>query len=129
MLLTKAWISTKLSASSSLTTLIGGTSHILDAWPLSVNIFPLLILTDENQIDVEYLDNKATGSEANIKIDIFSKADAGLPTTSAIGVLVASVFSDLLFHCGFNGEVPDPTEGVRHRVMRFSRKLLPSDLN
>jgi len=128
MLQTKAFFYGKLSTDSALISLLGSTNNISDAWPEVVNTFPMVIIMDDNQRDWEFVDNKPKGSSVTVTIHIFTKAKAGAPTTSAIGSAVALVFYNLDFACTSNGEVSDPVPDVRHRIMRFSRELFPSEL-
>ena len=124
MINTKALYYSKLIGNSALTTLIGGTTHIANACPEVIPTFPFVAFTDETQEDYEYADNVPHGEHIAVKIDIYTKINTGQPTTWDIGSLVYAVFAAEFFHCGTNGEVPDPTEGVRHRVMRFSREII-----
>lgn len=126
MLMTKAWIYGKMSVDAGILAAVGSTDNIVDAWPEQFLTFPLIVYQDDNQADGEFADNKPTMSKQRFRIDIFQKIDKG--TTSAIGSAVALFFKDLFFTCGTNGEVQDVTEGVRHRVMRFSRELFTSDI-
>jgi hypothetical protein len=114
----------KLVANTALTTLLGGTAHIANACPEVITTFPFVAFTDDDQDDSMYADNVPHSSNVRVRIDIYTKINAGMPTTFDIGELVYNVFTALYFHCGTNGEVSDPTEGVRHRVMRFSREVI-----
>jgi hypothetical protein len=126
MLALKSWVYGKISTDSALLALIGDTSHITDAWPEVFTVFPMVIYQDDNQQDWEWADNTPSGTSARIRVDIFTKLDG--PTTTQIGMEVARIFRTNLFNCGTNGEVPDPTEGVRHRVMRFNRAFFPGQI-
>ena len=126
MLAIKSWVYGKISGDAALVALLGDTSHISDAWPEVFTIFPMVIYQDDNQQDWEWSDNIPLGTSARIRVDIFTKTD--LPTTTAIGMEVSRIFRVNLFNCGSNGEVFDPTEGVRHRVMRFNRGFFPGQL-
>jgi len=126
MLLTKAWVYKMFSTDSALLALIGATGHIVDAWAEKINTFPLVIIQDDTQMDAEFADNLPTVSKLRIRIDVFSKLD--LVDTDDIGYEIARIMKMQYFTCGSNGEVQDPVEGVRHRVMRFSRELFTSDI-
>ena len=126
MLATKPWIYGKMANDSALIALLGSTDNITDAWPEVFTIFPMVIYTEDNQSDWEWRDNTPSGSDCRIKIDIFTKLDG--PTTTNIGINIARIMGGLSFGCGKNGEVPDQTEGVRHRVMRFNRALVTSNI-
>jgi hypothetical protein len=126
MLNSKADLYGKLSTDAGLLAVIGSSNNITDAWGETIESFPLVIYQDDDQKDGEFADNMPTMSRVRYRIDIFTKLD--LATTSVIGQQVARFFRDAFFTCGTNGEVQDPTEGVRHRVMRFSRELFTSDI-
>jgi hypothetical protein len=128
MLASKIWYWNTISADSALLIQLGGASHLADARPEVITIFPMVILTDEEQHDMEFADNKPKAVTQVVKVDIFTKNISGLSTTSEIGINVARIFDDLFFACLGNREVPEPLDGFRHRVMRFSRELFPSDL-
>lgn len=128
MLATKAWYWNEVISDSVLLTQLGGIEHVSDARPEIITTFPMVILTDENQLDREFADNRPSAVRQQIKVDIFTKILAGAATTSDIGINVARIFGELFFTCTGNQETPEPSESVRHRVMRFSRDLFPSDL-
>ena len=56
-------------------------------------------------------------------IHIFSKKLDGYVTTSEIGVIIANVMNDDLWHCSQNGEISDPDPDAEHRVMRFEKSI------
>lgn len=126
MLASKAWIYSQLSSYAPLLSVVSFNS-IADYRPEIITQFPSVIISDDNQMDFEYVDNRAVMSIVRVKIDIFTKIE--LATTTAIGKPIADLFDSLSFHCSANGEVPDPIEGVRHRVMLFSRALFPSEIS
>lgn len=126
MLSTKANIYGKLSVDAGLLSVIGTAANISDIYPETVTVFPMVIYQDDNQADGEYCDNKPTISAQRFTVHVFTKLDG--PTTTAIAQQVARFFMDEYYHCVSNGEVSEPTEGVRHRVMIFSRELFASDI-
>ena len=127
MLATKKYFYTALSTDTALDTALGS-GLVVDQYPAQVNTFPLVVYIDDNQSDGEYADNQPMISRARVVVHIFTKATAGYPTTTTLGILVANVFRGLFFNCVSNGEVPEPDEGVRHRVMIFSRELFPEEM-
>jgi hypothetical protein len=128
MLAIKKAVRTFITADTALVSAFVSTAHIVDAWPQTIETFPLLIITEENQSDMEYKDNLPTMSRVRIKCDIFTKDDAAYPTSSTLGGHVARVFMAQFWNASTNGETPDDTVGVRHRVMRFNREMLPGNL-
>lgn len=126
MLATKAWIYGQVSAYAPLLTVVGSDDRVVDARPEIIESFPLVVLTDEDQRDTEYADNVPFGSMVRVKADIFTDMESA--TTTAIATPLCALFLSLGFHCSGNGEVPDPSPDVRHRVLRFSREVFPSDV-
>ena len=126
MLATKDKIYTMLTTNVALLALVGGADHIVSAWGETIEIFPLVIYQDENQSDMEFADNKPMASSVRYRIDVFTTTD--LASTTEIGQAIAIVMMADFFTCGTNGEVFEVTEGVKHRVMRFSRELFTSDI-
>jgi hypothetical protein len=127
MLATKAWIYGKLAALPGLLAIVGDASHISDAWPDIVELFPMVIYTDSDQADDEYADNMPKASVQEFSIDIFTKLDTA--TTTQIALPIATFFAGFFFSCLKNGEVPDVAMDVRHRVLRYRRELFPTNLN
>jgi hypothetical protein len=123
MISTKAYIYSTLSTDATLLALIGDATHISNFMPEVISVFPMVVFQDLNQVDFEFSDNLPIGSSADVQIDIYVKANAGAKTTWDIGSRVYDIMRDKFFACKYNGEVPDPTEGVRHRIMRFSREF------
>lgn len=129
MLSTKKYYYDKLKADTALIALVGtAADHIKDAWPEAITVWPMVIYQDDDQSDFFYTDNKPTASSARVRIDIFTKNDGIMATTTSIGKAVANIFGNEYWHCGTNGEVQDVVEGARHRVMRFSRELFAGDI-
>jgi len=128
MFATKKAVRTFIVADTALVSAFISTAHIVDSYPVTVETFPLLIITDENQTDGEYTDNLPTMSRCRIKCDVFTKDDPASPTSSTLGGHVARVFMAQFWNCSSNGETPDETIGVRHRVMRFNREVFASEI-
>ena len=97
--------------------------NILNAYPASVEDFPCIAFIDENQSDGEYADNKHNADNCSVMIHIFSKKLDEYVTTSEIGVIIANVLNEDLWHCSLNREVTDPDPSVEHRVMSFSKSI------
>ena len=125
---TKPWIYGKLSVDAGVLAALGSTGSVVDIRPETIETFPLIVYTDENQVDFEFASNKPTMSAQRFKIDIFGKTD-GATTVEAIGGAVCSFFNGLFFTCTTNGDVPDPDISIRHRILRFSRELFATDLS
>ncbi len=128
MLNVKPWYYSMMTGDTELVTLLGGSDRIRDVRPEVVSIYPAVFYTDESQFDVEYADNRPTASSVRLLLDIYTMVENGYPPADEIALVLARLFGDKMFHCGQNGDVPDPVSGVQHRRMRFSRGVVPSDL-
>lgn len=98
--------------------------NILSAWPgEEIETFPCIIFMDNNQNDSEYNDNKAAANDCSVQIHIFTKKLDGYTSASDIGIAIAEVFNEDLWHCSQNGEVADPDPDAEHRVMGFNKSI------
>lgn len=112
----------QLLSNALITALVPG-DNILNAYPNEIENYPCIVFLDENQNDTEYADNKPTSDRCSVMIHIFSKKLDGYVTTSEIGVIIANVMNDDLWHCSQNGEIGDPDPDAEHRVMRFEKSI------
>lgn len=115
-------IYSQLLSNSLITALVPG-ENILNAYPNEIENYPCIIFLDENQNDTEYADNKPSADRCSVMIHIFSKKLDGYVTTSEIGVIIAEVMNNDLWHCSQNGEISDPDPDAEHRVMRFEKSI------
>lgn len=97
--------------------------NIFNSYPGEVEIFPCIAFVDDNQSDGEYADNKHMADNCSVEIHIFTKKLENYVTSSEIGVIIAEVMNDDLWHCSMNREIGDPKPDVEHRVMRFSKSI------
>ena len=121
---TGAFVYTKLSTDSTLLSLVGSTDHIIASYPETITVFPLVIFRELDQHDVEFCDDLPIGSNSTYVVDVYVKEDTPTP----ISIAVCNIFKGIYWACNYNSDVPDPDALVRHRVMHFTRPLLPSDL-
>lgn len=112
----------KLLNDERITTLVSE-DNILNAYPASVEDFPCIVFIDENQSDEQYADNFATTSRCSVTIHIFSKKLDEYVTTSEIGVIIARVMNEDLWHCSMNREISDTNPDVEHRIMDFEKSI------
>lgn len=101
-----------------------GEDNILDAYPETVETFPCVIFLEENQLDREFADNQPLADELSLTVHIFTKSLDGYPTTSEIGLVVATIMRENFFVATQNREMSDVSDNVRHRVMAFRKVLL-----
>ena len=121
---TEAFIYNALSHDASLLSLIGGVTHLTNAYPESIEVFPMVLFKLENQPDREFVDNKPIGNNCTFTVDIFTLEADTFPIANA----VYTVFNNLFWACDYNQETPDPNIRVRHRIMRFNRLLFAGDM-
>ena len=117
-----------LLSDNRITAVVDG-DNILSAYPDCVEDFPCIIFLDENQSDSEYADNKHTVDRCSVTIHIFSKKLDEYVTTSEIGVIIANVMNEDLWHCSLNREITDPAPSVEHRVMSFEKSIFELNIN
>lgn len=103
--------------------------NITNSYPNEVEIFPCIIVVDENQSDSEYADNKHNADRCSVMFHIYTKKVGDYVTTSEIGVIIAKVMNNDLWHCSMNGEISDPQPDVEHRVMRFDKSIFELNIN
>ena len=105
-----------------ITTLVPKT-NIFSSYPNDVKIFPCIAFVDNDQSDAEYFDNKSGADSCSVQIHVFTKKLKGTSTTSEIGIVIADVMHENLWHCSLNRETHDPRPDVEHRVMNFSKSI------
>lgn len=114
---------TLLTSDAELSELLGE-GHIVSAYPQEVKTFPLVVYEDSGQRDVEFSDNLPEGTDASVRIHIFSKTLTGYPTTAEIGSLVHRIMRADFWACTMNTETSDVSDNIRHRIMDFKRAFL-----
>lgn len=97
---------------------------VVDAYPNKVEIFPCVVYIDDTQTDKEFADNKPQATRCGVTIHVFTKALSGYATTTEIGLVINDIMHENDFACISNGETPDVSDDVRHRVMVFDRDFL-----
>ena len=111
-----------LTNSIDLTALVSVDS-ISSSYPETVTVFPSVIFLDE-QGDAEFVDNLPESSNASVTVHVFVRDDSPF----AIANIICDLFKSNYWACTPNVDAPDPETAVRHRVMRFTRPLLPGDI-
>lgn len=97
--------------------------NIFSSYPGDVENFPCIAFVDENQSDGEYADNVSMSDDCSVEIHIFTKKLENYVTSTEIGVIIARVMNNDLWHCSMNREISDPKPNVEHRVMRFNKSI------
>lgn len=123
MLNVKKYMFTLLTSDAELSELLGE-GHIVSAYPQEVKTFPLVVYEDSGQRDVEFSDNLPEGTDASVRIHIFSKTLTDYPTTAQIGSLVHKIMRADFWACTLNTETSDVSDNIRHRIMDFKRAFL-----
>ena len=109
-----------LSSDSELIALIG-TDNIASAYPQEVKTFPLVIFEDTASRDTEFSDNLPEGTDATVRIHVFSKTVKGYPKAEAIADVVKRIFREAYWACTLNQETSDVQDNIKHRILDFTR--------
>ncbi len=109
-----------LESSSELTAKLGS-GKILSAYPQEVKIFPLVVFEDMSSNDVAFSDNLPEGTNAQVRIHIFTKTLAKYPTTYEIADIIHQLFRADFWAMTNNTETGDVDDNIRHRIMDFTR--------
>lgn len=120
MLNMKKYYQTLLSSSTELAETLGTNGEIMSAYPDEVTVFPLVVYEDTNQKDVAFSDNLPQGTEASVRVHIFTKSLSGYATTTTLGSIIHELFRSDYWSCTANTEVVDD-DNIKHRVMDFKR--------
>ena len=109
-----------LSASLELKELIGE-NKIVSAYPQEVKTFPLVIFEDTSSRDTEFSDNLPEGTDATVRIHIFTKTIKDYAKAEDIAEIVRRIFRDEFWTCTLNQETSDVQDNVKHRILDFTR--------
>lgn len=104
-------------------TQILGNGKISSAYPQEVKTFPLVVYEDDNSRDICFSDNLPEGTQAQVRIHIFTKTIGNYPTTTEIAEVIRNIFRNDLWAMTANRELSDVDDNIRHRVMDFSREF------
>lgn len=108
-----------LSNDSELVALIG--NNIVSAYPQEVKTFPLVIFEDTASRDTEFSDNLPEGTDATVRIHIFTKTIKDYAKAEDIAEIVRRIFRDEFWTCTLNKETSDVQDNVKHRILDFTR--------
>lgn len=108
-----------LSNDSELVALIG--NNIVSAYPQEVKTFPLVIFEDTSSRDTEFSDNLPEGTDATVRIHIFTKTIKDYAKAEDIAEIVRRIFRDEFWTCTLNKETSDVQDNVKHRILDFTR--------
>ena len=108
-----------LSHDSELVALIG--NNIVSAYPQEVKTFPLVIFEDTSSRDTEFSDNLPDGTDATVRIHIFTKTIKDYAKAEDIAEIVRRIFRDEFWTCTLNQETSDVQDNVKHRILDFTR--------
>lgn len=109
-----------LESSSELTAKLGS-GKILSAYPQEVKTFPLVVFEDMSSNDVAFSDNLPEGTNAQVRVHIFTKTLAKYPTTYEIADIIHHLFRADFWAMTNNTETGDVDDNIRHRIMDFTR--------
>ncbi len=108
-----------LSNDSELVALIG--NNIVSAYPQEVKTFPLVIFEDKSSRDTEFSDNLPEGTDATVRIHIFTKTIKDYAKAEDIAEIVRRIFRNEYWTCTLNQETSDVQDNIKHRVLDFTR--------
>lgn len=108
-----------LSNDTELVALIG--NNIVSAYPQEVKTFPLVIFEDTSSRDTEFSDNLPEGTDANVRIHIFTKTIKDYAKAEDIAEIVRRIFRNEFWTCTLNQETSDVQDNVKHRILDFTR--------
>lgn len=124
MIDTATWLYSLLSSDATLVALVGSTDAIVGSYPEQIGTFPLVIFRELDQPDILFADNLPQAVKSVYVIDVYVKND----TTQTIAARIATLLKAKYWACVYNEDSPDPDPIVRHRVMRFTRPLMPGEV-
>ena len=108
-----------LSNDTELVALIG--NNIVSAYPQEVKTFPLVIFEDTSSRDTEFSDNLPEGTDATVRIHIFTKTIKDYAKAEDIAEIVRRIFRNEFWACTLNKETPDVQDNIKHRILDFTR--------
>ena len=108
-----------LSNDSELVALIG--NNIVSAYPQEVKTFPLVIFEDTSSRDTAFSDNLPEGTDATVRIHIFTKTIKNYAKAEDIAEIVRRIFRNEYWTCTLNQETSDVQDNVKHRILDFTR--------
>jgi hypothetical protein len=123
----KAWVYSKLAASTALVTALGSLDRIeyAPAVTYPITSFPRVTYMETNQPTSDYYDDAPETVESSIEIHVWTAE--GISTTTISGI-VDGIMTGLLFNVDFSADIPEPETRVNHRVLRYGRTLTALDL-
>lgn len=121
---TQSFVFTTLSTDATLLALVGGITHISEARPENITVFPYIVFREDDQADSEFVDNLPVASDSKYVIDIFVKEADTYP----IAKVIHDIFMALFWTCEYSSDTLDPDISVRHRIMRFKRLLFAGEI-
>lgn len=123
----KAWVYSKLAASTALVSALGSLDRIEYAPSVTypITMFPRITYLETNQPSVDYYDDAPEAVESSIEIHVWT--GEGVSTTTIAGI-VDGIMLGLLFNVDFSADIPEPGTRINHRVMRYGRTLTAPDL-
>ena len=100
-----------------------GVNNIVATYPQEVKTFPLIVYEDMNSRDVAFSDNLPEGTNAQVRIHIFSKTLKNYVKVEELAEIVHSIFRLDFWACTMNQETSDVDDNIKHRVMDFTREF------
>lgn len=127
MLNVKTWIWTHLKNDATLTSLVPVAS-MGQAYPDAMINCPKIGFIENGQPAAPdaYGDNQPFGYETTIEVHVFVTKQSN--TQFQIVNALDAIFLGLFFTITFSSDVPEPDSRLLHRIIRYRRKVIASDL-
>lgn len=120
------WVYDQLIADTALVTALGSAGQIVREYPDEIMQTPVLAFLESNNRDSSWYDNQALSADSAIDIHVFT--DFGT-STSAISELVSALMASLLYTRDYQADMDDPSQKLRHKVLKFSRdNIVPENI-
>ena len=126
-----AWIFGKLMGNAPLVALLSidpatSTPNIVFSYPQALGLLPCVSYEEMNQFGElpDFRDDAQYQVESLMQIDVWTGDESPTVVREAVDVIMVG----LLYVCFFSKDVPEPNTRIRHRVMRYRRRVTPAEL-
>lgn len=112
------WVYKTLVADSALVAALGSSDQILREYPDLIDATPIVSFSEANNRDASFYDNQPLSASSAVDIHVFTDFET---PTSTIADLVSNTMRGILFTRDYQADMDDPSQKIRHKVMKFSR--------
>ena len=127
MLSTKTKVYSLLTNDSPLIVLVGTTDQITFEFPNEIITTPLIVFyeADQNTPGMVYFDDAPIAARSVFEMHVFT--DISQSTTSIVSAL-DRIMQAALWNQDSSADAPDASVKFNHRVIRYSRVLMPEEI-